>query len=85
MFASIVQVISYLKLLRIILSDVTKAVLSTPTKAVNGVAVSPYNDNCLASCGENVISLWDLRNLEKSILVITQHKIATKVSWCPTR
>ncbi|XP_065221938.1 GATOR2 complex protein MIOS-B [Planococcus citri] len=67
------------------LREITSAVYSQPTKAVYGVEVAPYDDNYIVSFGDNQIAVWDSRNLEKSILLLTQSKIVSKVSWCPTR
>lgn len=50
-----------------------------------GVEVAPYDDNYVVSFGDNQIAVWDIRNLDKSILLLTQSKIVSKVSWCPTR
>ncbi|KAK7593002.1 hypothetical protein V9T40_007754 [Parthenolecanium corni] len=65
--------------------EITSAIYSQTTKAVYGVEVAPYDDNYVVSFGDNQIAVWDTRNLEKSILSLTQSKIVSKVSWCPTR
>lgn len=65
--------------------EVTGAIYSQTTKAVFGVEVAPYDDNYVVSFGDNQIAVWDVRNLDKSILLLTQSKIVSKVSWCPTR
>lgn len=65
--------------------EVTGAIYSQTTKAVFGVEVAPYDDNYVVSFGDNQIAVWDIRNLDKSILLLTQSKIVSKVSWCPTR
>lgn len=70
---------------RSLCTEITSAVYSQPTKAVYGVEVAPYDDNYIVSFGDNQIAVWDSRSLEKSILLLTQSKIVSKVSWCPTR
>lgn len=65
--------------------EITSAVYSQTTKAVFGVEVAPYDDNYVVSFGDNLIAVWDIRNLDKSILSLNQSKIVSKVSWCPTR
>ncbi|XP_026277027.1 GATOR complex protein MIOS-B [Frankliniella occidentalis] len=65
--------------------DPGRAVSSTPTKAVYGLAVDPQADHRLASFVENQIYVWDTRNFEKPVLFLSQNKPVSKVSWCPTR
>lgn len=65
--------------------DPGRAVSSTPTKAVYGLAVDPQADHRLSSFFENQIFVWDTRNFEKPVLILSQNKPVTKVSWCPTR
>jgi len=60
-------------------------VYSQPTKAVFGVEVDPYDDNFIVSFGDNQIGVWDCRNMEKPLVMLTQSKIVSKVLWCPTR
>lgn len=72
-------------LMKISFPEITSAIYSQTTKAVYGVEVAPYDDNYVVSFGDNQIAVWDTRNLEKSILSLTQSKIVSKVSWCPTR
>lgn len=62
-----------------------RAVSSTPTKAVYGLAVDPQADHRLTSFVENQIYVWDTRNFEKPVLFLSQNKPVSKVSWCPTR
>ncbi|XP_059475462.1 GATOR complex protein MIOS-B isoform X2 [Neocloeon triangulifer] len=62
-----------------------KVVPSTSTKSVYGIAVDPHNDKHIASCFENQITIWDIRNFEKPIVTVTQSKPVAKLSWCPTR
>ncbi|XP_034247778.1 GATOR complex protein MIOS-A isoform X2 [Thrips palmi] len=65
--------------------DTGRAVSSTPTKAVYGLAVDPQADHRLASFVDNQIYVWDTRNFEKPVLFLSQNKPVSKVSWCPTR
>ncbi|XKL63054.1 hypothetical protein PGB90_005418 [Kerria lacca] len=65
--------------------EVSSGVYSQATKAVYGVEVAPYDDNYIVSFGDNQIAVWDTRNLDRPILSLTQSKIVSKVSWCPTR
>lgn len=66
-------------------TEVSSGVYSQATKAVYGVEVAPYDDNYIVSFGDNQIAVWDTRNLDRPILSLTQSKIVSKVSWCPTR
>ncbi|CAB3376755.1 Hypothetical predicted protein [Cloeon dipterum] len=63
----------------------SKVVPSTLTKSVYNIAVDPHNDKHIASCFENQITIWDIRNFEKPIVTVTQPKPILKLSWCPTR
>lgn len=65
--------------------DPIKAVNSTPTKAVFGICVDPHDDRHLASYVDNSISVWDTRNFEKPILILTHNKPLLKIAWCPTK
>jgi WD repeat-containing protein mio len=62
-----------------------KVVPSTSTKSVYGLAVDPHNDKNIASCYENQITIWDVRNFEKPVVTVTQSKSISKLTWCPTR
>ncbi|CAH0555566.1 unnamed protein product [Brassicogethes aeneus] len=75
-----------LKHLRIYdIRDHSKNVVSTPTKAVYGVCLNPRDDRQIASFFDNQISVWDTRNFEKPVLVITPLKPIVKIAWCPTK
>ncbi|XP_013772701.1 GATOR complex protein MIOS-like [Limulus polyphemus] len=67
------------------LRDSSKHSTSTPTKAVFGVCVDPFCEHRLASFVENQVVIWDIRNFEKPMNVVTESRHVTKLAWCPTR
>lgn len=69
----------------VLIADSIKAVNSTPTKAVFGICIDPHDDRHLASYTDNLISVWDTRNFEKPILILTHSKHLLKIAWCPTK
>lgn len=54
------------------------------TRAVHGLSIAP-NGRLLASFIDNVISLWDIRNIEKPISTHQTEKNINDLSWCTTR
>lgn len=54
------------------------------TRAVHGVSIAP-NGRLMASFIDNVISLWDVRNIEKPISTHPTEKNINDLSWCATR
>lgn len=57
---------------------------ATNTRAVNGLSIAP-NGRYMASYIDNVIGLWDIRNIDKPISQLQMQKNITALSWCPTR
>lgn len=62
----------------------TPTVNMANTRAVHGVSIAP-NGRLLASFIDNVISLWDVRNIEKPISTHPTEKNINDLSWCATR
>lgn len=63
----------------------TNVVASTAnTRAVLGLCAAP-NGRIFASYIDNVITLWDIRSIEKPLSVHQTEKNITSLSWCTTR
>lgn len=56
----------------------------TNTRAVHGVSLAS-NGIYLASYIDNIITLWDIRNIDKPISVYQTEKNINALSWCVTR
>ncbi|KAG4079310.1 hypothetical protein HA402_008002 [Bradysia odoriphaga] len=56
----------------------------TNTRAVHGVSLAS-NGTYLASYIDNIVTLWDIRNIDKSISVYQTEKNINSLSWCATR
>ena len=56
----------------------------TNTRAVHGISLAP-NGRFLASFIDNLINLWDIRNIEKPVSVYQMDKNINSLSWCATR
>lgn len=59
-------------------------VTATNTRAVHGLSVAP-NGHFLASYIDNVVTLWDIRNIEKPVSVHQMEKNVNSLSWCASR
>lgn len=57
---------------------------ATNTRAVHGMSIAP-NGRLLASYVDNIINLWDIRNIEKPISTQQVEKNINNLSWCATR
>lgn len=79
------NVVRVVEVLSFVFLDSIKAVNSTLTKAVFGICMDPHDDRHLASYTDNLISVWDTRNFEKPILILTHNKHLLKIAWCPTK
>lgn len=60
------------------------AVATANTRAVYGMCAAP-NGRVFASFIDNVITLWDIRNIEKAVSIHQTEKNITSLSWCATR
>lgn len=65
-------------------SESTPVVNVANTRAVHGLAVAP-NGRFLASYIDNLVSVWDIRNIEKPVSVMPMEKNVNALSWCATR
>lgn len=54
------------------------------TRAVHGTSIAP-NGRLLATYVDNMVNLWDIRNIEKPISTHQTEKIISDLSWCATR
>lgn len=54
------------------------------TRAVHGLSMAP-NNRLLASYVDNVVHLWDMRNIEKPISTHPMEKNINDLSWSPMR
>lgn len=59
-------------------------VTATNTRAVHGLATSS-GGRYLASYIDNLVTLWDIRNIEKPLTVYQMEKNVNSISWCTTR
>lgn len=62
----------------------TPTVSLVTTRAVHGASIAP-NGRLLASYVDNMISLWDIRNIEKPMSTHQTEKFINDLSWCATR
>lgn len=65
-------------------ADSSPLISATTTRAVHGVAMSP-NGRLITSYIDNLVTLWDLRNIEKPVAVHAMEKNVSALSWCTTR
>lgn len=65
-------------------SESNPVVTSTNTRAVHGLSIAP-NGRYLGSYIDNIVTLWDIRNIDKPISQLQMQKNITALSWCPTR
>lgn len=65
--------------------DPTRIVSCTVTKAALGVCTNPRDDKYLASHFDNLVYIWDTRNIEKPLQILTQSKTVGQISWCPSK
>lgn len=56
----------------------------TNTRAVHGVSLAT-NGIYLASYIDNIVTLWDIRSIDKSLSVYQTEKNINSLSWCATR
>lgn len=59
-------------------------VTATNTRAVHGISVAT-NGRYWASFIDNLVSIWDIRNIEKPLTVHQMEKNVNTISWCATR
>lgn len=59
-------------------------VTATNTRAVHGLSTST-GGRYLASYIDNLVTLWDIRNIEKPLTVYQMEKNVSSISWCTTR
>lgn len=57
----------------------------TNTRAVYGLSVAPNGGRYMASYIDNIVCLWDIRNIDKPISLLQMQKAISKLTWCPTR
>lgn len=57
---------------------------TTNTRSVYGLSFAPNGRN-LASYIDNVVNLWDVRNMEKALTQIQMQRNVNSLSWCPSR
>lgn len=62
-----------------------RLVSTTLTKAAFGICANPKDDKYLASYFENQVFIWDTRNMEKPIQVLTQNRPVAKLAWNPIK
>lgn len=73
----------YIKLFDIRDSSRPQAIIAT--KSVNGLTMDPFDDNRLCCFHDNQIYLWDIRHVDKPLLVLADQKPIMKVQWDPLR
>lgn len=57
---------------------------TTNTRSVYGLSMAP-NGRYLASYIDNVLNVWDLRNMEKSLAQVQMQRNVNWLNWCPSR
>ncbi|XP_075977866.1 GATOR complex protein mio [Anticarsia gemmatalis] len=62
-----------------------KAVSTTTTRYCYGVCAEPCGGFQLASRGDGVACVWDVRALARPLLSLQHPKPITHLQWCPTR
>ncbi|XP_059619271.1 GATOR complex protein MIOS [Phlebotomus argentipes] len=62
----------------------SSSVSTTSTRAIHGLCLAP-GGRYLASYIDNNLTLWDVRNIEKSLSQRQTQKNINHVIWCPTR
>lgn len=60
------------------------ALTTTSTRSVYGLSMSP-NGRFLASYIDNVVHVWDIRNMDKAVAHPQLQRHVNSLSWCPTR
>lgn len=60
------------------------ALTTTSTRSVYGLSMSP-NGRYLASYIDNVVHVWDIRNMDKAVAHPQMQRHVNSLSWCPTR
>ncbi|XP_053610182.1 GATOR2 complex protein MIOS isoform X2 [Plodia interpunctella] len=68
------------------LRDLSKKEVSVAsTRYCYGACADPFSPWQIASRGDNVVCVWDARNLERPLLSLPQPRPVLKIQWCPTR
>lgn len=57
---------------------------ASSTRAVHGLGIST-NGRLLASFIDNLVNIWDIRNIDKPVMTHQMEKNVNSVSWCSTR
>lgn len=66
------------------LPESTPSVNASSTRAVHGLSIST-NGRLLSSFIDNLVNLWDIRNIDKPVMTHQMEKNVNAVSWCSTR
>lgn len=67
------------------LANPTKPRLTTQHRSVCGVCVDVENNHRLASFGEQVVAVWDVRSFDRPVFTLPESKHVAKIGWCLTR
>lgn len=57
---------------------------ATNTRSVYGLSMAP-NGRYLASYIDNVVNVWDTRNMEKALAQMQMQRNVNHLTWCPSR